>query len=73
MRVAKERLRMERAVAAVEAGRVTFEGPCFGGRHVIRYLDAGDESRLWLEVDGKPVRPRTWRGLMRLVVKRVMR
>lgn len=57
---------------AREVGRVAFSGPMFGGEHTIRCLDAGDESRLWIEIDGRAYRSRTWRGVMRMVVKRMV-
>jgi hypothetical protein len=73
MRAAKERLRMARAGEAREVGRVTFAGPRFGGEHVVRCLDAGDFAHLWVEVDGKAHWAKTWRGVMRLVCRRMGR
>ena len=71
MRAAKERKRLAQVQEAREVGRVTFSGPMFGGEHVIRCLDVGDEMRLWIEIDGRQHRPRTWRGVMRMVCRRI--
>jgi hypothetical protein len=70
--LARERKRLARAQEAREVGQVTFSGPMFGGEHVIRCLDAGNENRLLVEVDGQAHRPRSWRGLMRVVCKRII-
>lgn len=72
MRAAKERKRLAQVRDALEVGRVTFVGPMFGGVHTIRCLDAEDEMRLWIEIDGLAHRPRTWRGLVRLVCRRLI-
>jgi hypothetical protein len=45
----------------------------FGGEHMIRCLDFGDEMRLWIEVDGRGHKPRSWKGLMRIVMKRIVK
>lgn len=70
---ARERKRLAHVQEAREVGYIEFCGPMFGGRHTIRCLAAGDEARLWIEIDGQAHRPRTWRGLMRMVCKRMMR
>lgn len=70
--LARERKRLAAVQEAREVGRVMFFGPMFGGEHILRCLDAGDETRLWIEVDGRAHRPRSWRGLMRVVCKRIV-
>ena len=62
---------MAAVLEAREVGRVFFSGPMFGGEHTLRCLDAGDEARLWFEIDGRAHRPRSWRGLMRIICKRI--
>jgi len=69
---ARERKRIAAVLEAREVGRVTFSGQMFGGEHLIRCLDAGDETRLWIEVDGRAHRARTWRGLVRVICKRIV-
>lgn len=71
--LARERKRLAAVSEAREIGRVTFSGPMFRGEHVVRCLDVGDESRVWVEVDGQAHRARTWRGVMRVVCKRIGR
>ena len=69
---ARERKRLAAVREAVEVGRVIFTGAMFGGEHVIRCLDVGDERVLCVEIDGRAQRPKTWRGLMRMVCKRII-
>jgi hypothetical protein len=71
--LARERKRLEAACEAREVGRIVFSGQMFGGEHSIRCLDAGNETQLWVEIDGQAHRPRTWRGLMRVICKRLGR
>jgi hypothetical protein len=71
--LARERKRLAAVRETREVGQVVFSGQMFGGVHTLRCLDAGDETRLWIKVDGLARRPRTWQGLMRLVVKRIIR
>lgn len=69
---ARERKRLAAVTEAREVGKVAFFGPMFSGVHILRCLDMGDETRLWIEVDGRAYRLRSWRGLMRVVCKRVI-
>lgn len=70
---ARERKRLDQVREAREVGRVTFSGTMFGGEHNIRCLDSGDETRLWIEIDGQAHRTRTWRGVMKMVCKRMVK
>jgi len=70
---ARERKRLSDVREAKEVGFVVFIGQMFGGEHIIRCLDAGDETRLWIEIDGQAHRPLSWRGLLRLICKRILR
>lgn len=46
----------------------------FGGEHVIVCREPGEDGApLWVYIDGQAHRPRSWRGLMRMVCRRVMR
>jgi hypothetical protein len=73
MRAAKERRRREDAQAAECVGVVTFEGPMFGGKHELRclYLPSYSETHLMIEIDGRPHRPRTVRGVVGVLAKRL--
>jgi hypothetical protein len=75
MRAARERKRLERVQAAICVGTVTFDGPMFGGRHEVRCLfsDGYSETKLMLEVDDRAYAPRTWRGVVKLIAKRLVR
>lgn len=69
---AKERKRMADAVAAKEVGVIVFTGQMFGGvTHRIRCLHRDGDRVLLLEIDGRPVRPRSYRGVLRLLAKRL--
>jgi hypothetical protein len=70
--VERERKRLAAIQEAKEVGKVVFSGKMFGGEHVIRCLDVGDENRIWIEVDGRAHRTWTWKGLMRVVCKRIV-
>jgi hypothetical protein len=71
--LARERKRLAAVREAREVGKVVFFGPMFGGVHTLRCLDAGNETRLWIEVDRTAHRPRTWKGLMRVICKRIVK
>lgn len=73
MRAAKERRRLEQAAAAVEVGVVQFSGPAFGGPHVLRALHRDGDGHLLVEIDGRAHRPRTLRGLVRVLARRLWR
>ena len=46
----------------------------FGGvTHRIRCLYRDGDPVLLLEIDGNPVRPRTYRGVLRMIAKRLTR
>lgn len=71
---ARERKRMDLVDAAdiVEVGSVRFSGNVFGGDHCIRILHREDEPmRVWLDIDGQLVMPRTVRGLRAVVARRI--
>lgn len=60
------------AVAADEVGVVVFAGPMFGGMtHRLRLLNQAGERHLLLEFDGVPAKPRTYRGVLRLLARRL--
>lgn len=71
MRAAKERKRLERAVAMREIGVILFDGEMFGGKHRIRCLTDDIAPVLWLEIDGQLHRPRSYRGVLRTIAKRL--
>ena len=70
MRQAKERKRMDAAECAEECGNIQFSGQMFGGPHSIRCLVSG-ENTILLEIDGAPYKPTTYRGLCRLLARRL--
>lgn len=70
---ARARNRIERAEQAIECGRITFDGPMFGGLHTMRLLAVSDGHALLTEVDGKPWAPKSIRGLRALIAKRILR
>ena len=70
---AKERKRLAEAEQAEEVGVVRFSGPAFGGEHEIRCMVRGEDRHLLLEIDGSAARPRTLRGLVRVVCRRLWR
>jgi hypothetical protein len=69
--LARERNRMAAASAAQHVGSVLFAGPAFGGLHLVKAFARGDDPWLLLEIDGHAHRPRSLRGLVRLVCKRL--
>lgn len=73
MRAAKERNRIENATAMRECGIILFGGEAFGGKHRIRLLTDDASPVLWLEVDGHLHRPRSYRGVLRTIARRLSR
>lgn len=71
MRAAKEHKRLENAVAMRECGIILFDGESFGGKHRIRLLTDDIAPVLWLEIDGHIHRPRSYRGVLRLLAMRI--
>ena len=72
MRAAKERKRLANAIAMREYGVIIFQGEMFSGvTHRIRCLTDDAAPRLWLEIDGRIHRPVTYRGLLRLLARRL--
>ena len=72
MRAAKERKRISHAVELREMGVILFHGEMFGGvTHRIRCLSDGVAPCLWLEIDGLIHRPRTYRGVLRMLTRRL--
>jgi hypothetical protein len=60
------------SVGCVEIGTAVFEGPTFGGRHVVRLLCREDEAReVAVEVDGSVTCVRTRRGALALLMRRI--
>lgn len=72
MRVAKERKRLAEADAAIEVGMIQFSGLMFGGEHILRCLSRSEKNHLLIEIDGRPHKPRTLRGLLALIAKRLI-
>lgn len=74
MRAAKERKRLAVVETIDWVGRIRFDGPMFGGcEHVIRVAARGDDAALLVEVDGRPFRPLTLRGLRGILARRLWR
>ena len=49
------------------------DGELFGGSdYIIRLLNRDGEKHLLLEFDGIPARPQTYRGLLRLLARRLV-
>lgn len=71
MRSAKDRKRLAQAQSVQEVGQIVFSGLMFGGEHTLRCLDAGDGTHLLIEIDGQAHKPKSWRGVMRMVCKRL--
>lgn len=71
----RDRVRQKNVADAVWVGSVTFDGPAFGGKHVIDCFqsDSFDETRMMIRIDGTAKIPRTPRGLVRIVCKRLFR
>ena len=69
----RERNRLKRAEESVEVGRCVFSGVTFGGEHTMRILHRGDEPVVMLEIDGTHYRPRSYRGVLRLLARRLVR
>ena len=62
------------AVEATEVGMVIFSGTCFGGVvHRMRLLNEDGEKHLLVEFDGVPSKPQTYRGMLRLLARRLCR
>jgi hypothetical protein len=74
MRAAKERKRLEQCQKAETVGTITFVGRMFGDQtHVMTLrLPAAEESRLWVDIDGAACRPRTVRGLRKMIARRIL-
>lgn len=70
---AKERKRLARTSEAIEIGKIEFNGKMFGGQHLIRCMARDGEDCLLLEIDGDAASARTWRGLMRMICKRIFK
>ena len=70
---AKARKKAEQASAMEIVGTVTFDGPMFGGNHVMRCLFCDDYSdrHVMLEIDGAPFAPKTVAGVYRLIARRL--
>lgn len=73
MRRAKARKMAERTGSMDEVGRILFDGPMFGGEHEIKCMANGDPSHIWLMIDGVGYRRSTWKGVSRLLAKRLKR
>lgn len=69
----RERKKREQTHAAECVGTVTFDGPMFGGVHVMRCLFSEDYSDryLMIDVDGAAFRPLTVEGVRKLIAKRI--
>lgn len=67
MRAAKARRRVAEAVVVAEVGRVSFEGPLFGGRHEIVLRTRTGADAMLVCCDGKELRPRTARGFVAML------
>jgi len=73
MRAAKERKRIAESVTATECGRILFDGPMFGGPHFLRCLSDSDERVVRLEIDGNLYKPKSYRGVLRLLARRIVK
>jgi hypothetical protein len=75
MRAAKARKRLAAAAAVEvqEVGRVSFEGPMFGGRHVLVLRARAGARELLVEFEGRELRPRTARGFVAMVGRELWR
>lgn len=73
MRAAKERKRMAESCVAKCVGVITFDGPMFGGDHTLRCLfsETYSERHLMIEIDDVTSKPRTVRGVFKLLAKRL--
>lgn len=70
---AKARLRLARVQESVEVGVIRFSGPMFGGaEHVLRCLVRDADPALLIEIDGLAHRPRSIRGLRKLLAERIL-
>ena len=70
---AKERKRMLEAAQSIEVGVILFSGAMFRGvKHTLRILHTEGESLVMLEVDGRPWKPASVRGVRALIAKRIM-
>lgn len=73
MRAAKERKRMaaSHAPEARVTGTATFDGPDFGGRHIVRIIALSDRPLRDVEVDGRVTCAKTPRGVRALLMRRI--
>lgn len=69
--VARERKRIAEAQAATVVGVVRFSGSMFGGDHEILCLNRDGEKHIMLDIDGLPHKPTTYRGMLRLLARRL--
>ena len=69
--LARERKRMAEATAATVVGVVRFSGTMFGGDHEILCLNRDGEKHIMLDIDGRPHKPTTYRGMLRLLARRL--
>jgi len=70
--LARERNRMARSMEAVEVGRIDFSGKMFG-HHCILCLHRDGDTSMMLNIDGIPFKPKTYRGVLKLLAKRLTR
>lgn len=68
--VKRKRMR-ERAIPLEVVGTIRTTGNM--GDHFIEILDGGDESHVWLRVDGELRKPRTMNGVHRILSKWIWR
>jgi hypothetical protein len=70
--LAREKKKREQAQETECVGTVTFDGPMFGGVHVMRCLFSEDYSDryLMIDVDGAAFRPLTVEGVRKVIAKR---
>ena len=69
--LARERKRLAQAERAKWVGTIHFDGPAFNGQHQIRVAARSDEPFLLVDIDGFQHRPRSVRGLLRLICRRL--
>ena len=71
--VARERKRIAEAQEATVVGVVKFSGTMFGGDHEILCLNRDGEKHIMLDIDGGPHKPTTYRGMLRLLARRLVK
>jgi predicted GIY-YIG superfamily endonuclease len=73
MRVSKERKRLANKKPLAEAGFIEFTGEQFddGRGKIWRCLTDDTTPAVWLEIDGHIHRPRSYRGVLRLLARRL--